>query len=177
MFGLDRWDCPEVLVEDFIEDTGTTYTILMNAYNTGLLYDDSMRYWVINPDGIVAYRSGYHELNVPVKQEIIESLLLTLDVDEPTPVVQPEEFKLSNAYPNPFNPTATISLNLPQTATLTVTVYDILGRNVASLVNGRLNAGTHSFVLDGSSWASGVYFVRANASGLGVATQKVVLMK
>ncbi|MCB2212337.1 T9SS type A sorting domain-containing protein [bacterium] len=88
----------------------------------------------------------------------------------------PDEFGLGNAYPNPFNPTTTLSLALPAAGQVKVAVFNTLGRQVAVLNNSVLDAGNHSMVFDGSRLASGVYFIQATA-GAETAIQKVTLMK
>ncbi len=89
----------------------------------------------------------------------------------------PTEFALNAAYPNPFNPTTTISVALPEAANLTVSVVNTLGQQVAELTHGRTAAGTHAFTFDASSLSSGIYFVHATVPGQLNAVQKVVLMK
>ncbi|MCB2211082.1 carboxypeptidase regulatory-like domain-containing protein [bacterium] len=89
----------------------------------------------------------------------------------------PTTYQMSNVYPNPFNPTANVNIALPETAELTVSVFNIMGQEVATLASGQFQAGTHNFVLDGSNLASGLYFVRATVPGQLNAMQKVTLMK
>lgn len=92
----------------------------------------------------------------------------------------PKEYGLSQNYPNPFNPTTTISYQLPASGNVTLRVYDILGRGVSTLVDGRENAGRYAITFDGSRLASGVYFYRLIAEGNGkrfVSTKKLLLMK
>jgi len=89
----------------------------------------------------------------------------------------PETFQVANAYPNPFNPTATIRVGLPEDARVKVTVYNLLGQEVAVLQDGRLSAGYHRLVVDGSKWASGVYFVRINVPGKLNEMKKIVLVR
>ena len=76
----------------------------------------------------------------------------------------PEAFVLAPAYPNPFNPTTTLTLTLPQTQDVTVTAYDVLGRAVAVLHRGRLSAGAHRLTFEARGLPGGTYFVRASAS-------------
>ena len=85
------------------------------------------------------------------------------------------EFNTSN-YPNPFNPSTTISFELPTTGHAKVTVYNSLGREVEVIQDGVMEAGSHSVVWDGSEAASGVYFYRI-ATADATATAKMLLMK
>jgi putative cofactor-binding repeat protein len=88
----------------------------------------------------------------------------------------PERFIINQNFPNPFNPTTVISFNLPTTSFVNLSVYDISGRKIAELVNGRRDAGTHQITFDGSKLASGIYLCRIQA-GEYTATQKLVLLK
>jgi len=93
----------------------------------------------------------------------------------------PDCFRLDAPYPNPFNPSTTLTFDLPQASPVTLEVFDILGRNVSSLLtsltpNRMTSAGIHSVRLDGSRLASGIYFVELNA-GNQSARQKLVLMR
>ena len=88
----------------------------------------------------------------------------------------PTEFALNQNYPNPFNPTTTISFDVPATSEITITVYDILGRQVETLVNESMAAGRHTVQMDGSSLTSGLYIVRMR-TGNRVFERSIVLMK
>ncbi len=88
----------------------------------------------------------------------------------------PADFSLRQNYPNPFNPTTVISYQLSALAHVTLKVYDILGRSVATLADGVQSPGVHSVVFDGSRLASGVYFYHI-VTGNNVQTRKMVLMK
>jgi len=88
----------------------------------------------------------------------------------------PKEFNLGQAYPNPFNPTTTLSFDLPQASRVTLQVYDISGRLVNTLVNGYRQAGFHHVTFDAAGLASGVYLYRMEA-GEFIATGKMVLLK
>jgi Secretion system C-terminal sorting domain len=89
----------------------------------------------------------------------------------------PAEFALQQAYPNPFNPTTTVAVSLPEAADLSVTVFNVMGQQVATLTSGKLVAGTHNFVFDASHLSSGLYFVQAQVPGKLNQIQKVTLMK
>ncbi len=88
----------------------------------------------------------------------------------------PEEYGLSQNYPNPFNPATTIDYQLPVSGNVTLTVYDILGREVATLVSGYESAGYKSIRFDAGMLPSGVYFYRIEA-GSYYQVKKMLLVK
>ncbi|MBK6911769.1 MAG: T9SS type A sorting domain-containing protein [bacterium] len=88
----------------------------------------------------------------------------------------PTDFALHAAYPNPFNPSTSISFSLPASSHVTLQIFDVNGRGIATLVDGALNAGTHSVTFDAANLASGIYFARINAGSFS-ASHKLVLMK
>ncbi len=88
----------------------------------------------------------------------------------------PSEFSLSQNYPNPFNPSTTISFNLPNNAFVTLKIYDILGREITTLVNEELNAGHHTKVFNATNLSSGVYFYKLQA-GKFSETKKMMLVR
>ncbi len=85
-------------------------------------------------------------------------------------------FQLYQNYPNPFNPTTTISYQLSALSHVTLKVYDVLGREVAQLVNGVKPAGTYKVDFDAGNLASGIYFYQLNAGNY-VSTKKLLLLK
>ena len=88
----------------------------------------------------------------------------------------PEGYALHQNYPNPFNPATTIQYELGTTADVTLTVYDVLGREVMTLVDGRQVAGQHRVTFDGATLASGVYFYRLETP-VGRQVRKMILVK
>ena len=88
----------------------------------------------------------------------------------------PNEYKLSQNYPNPFNPVTKINFALPKSGLVTMMVYDILGREVARLVNETKQAGSYSVDFNASNLTSGVYFYRLEVNGY-VDTKKMTLIK
>ena len=88
----------------------------------------------------------------------------------------PTKFELSQNYPNPFNPATTIKYSVPAASFVTIKVYDILGREVASLVNEQKAAGSYNVQFNGNDLSSGVYLYRMQAGSF-VQTKKLVLMK
>ena len=77
----------------------------------------------------------------------------------------PSGFDLKQNYPNPFNPSTSITYDLPRSSAVSLNVYDVLGREVASLVHGEVEAGSHTVRFDAPGLASGVYACRLQAGG------------
>ncbi|MDR3611830.1 MAG: T9SS type A sorting domain-containing protein [Ignavibacteriaceae bacterium] len=93
-----------------------------------------------------------------------------------TKEVIPKSYNLSQNYPNPFNPSTIISYSLPKPAVVTLKVYDILGREVATLVNENKIEGTYNITFDASRFASGVYIYQLRANNF-VSSKKMVVVK
>ncbi len=89
----------------------------------------------------------------------------------------PGEWAVSQAYPNPFNPTATLDVTVAEQAHVTVVVYDVLGRRVATALDRSLTAGEHRVTLDGRRWAAGAYFVSVQAGNHLSEIRKITLLK
>ncbi|MFA3783891.1 family 16 glycosylhydrolase [Melioribacteraceae bacterium 4301-Me] len=93
-------------------------------------------------------------------------------------VVTPKNFKLEQNYPNPFNPTTVISYQLPVSTHVTLKIYDLLGRKIATLVNEEKSSGSYSIKLSTSDYhlSSGIYFYRMTA-GKFSETKKMILLQ
>jgi hypothetical protein len=94
----------------------------------------------------------------------------------------PDDFELSQAYPNPFNPVTTLQYALPVESDIVLSVHDMQGRFVTYLENGRKSAGYYKTVWNASNNASGLYFIRLNAYDLDNTLrfnklQKIMLVK
>jgi choice-of-anchor A domain-containing protein/uncharacterized repeat protein (TIGR01451 family) len=88
----------------------------------------------------------------------------------------PVDYKLSQNYPNPFNPTTTIEFALPKAGKYALKIYNILGQEVASLINNELTAGYHTVSFNASKMASGIYIYRLSGSNVNI-SKKMLLMK
>ena len=88
----------------------------------------------------------------------------------------PEDYSLAQNYPNPFNPSTTINFALPQASKVVLKIYDVLGREVATLLNSEKAAGNYQVDFDASKLASGVYVYTINAGSF-TSTKKMMLMK
>ncbi|MBN1212316.1 MAG: T9SS type A sorting domain-containing protein [candidate division Zixibacteria bacterium] len=141
--------------EEVIDYEGTEKTIQTGIYlvdNTGL---------VINTP---AYVAGGAVVQMPTAVIEDDNSLL------------PNEFALAQNYPNPFNPSTRIEFSLPTAGQAKLEIFNILGQNVATLVNETLSAGNHEIEFDASNLPSGIYFYRLMHEN-GSATKKMVLVK
>ena len=91
-------------------------------------------------------------------------------------IINPESFIIAPAYPNPFNAQTRIAYDLPKSANVKLSIFDINGRTVDILDQGLKTLGQHRLIWDGSGFISGTYFVRLNAGGV-YYSQKMVLVK
>ncbi|MBN1997839.1 endo-1,4-beta-xylanase, partial [candidate division KSB1 bacterium] len=117
----------------------------------------------------------------PAMEWLIQYIKDNLTGVEKTVNTLPSEFKLEQNYPNPFNPTTKIEFSIPESAKTSLKIYDILGREVATLVNKNLTAGVYNITWDaknsdGSQIVSGTYFYRL-AAGNFLITQKMIFLK
>lgn len=88
----------------------------------------------------------------------------------------PETYKIKQNYPNPFNPTTNITYSLPKSGLVNISVFDMLGKKVATLTNEIQTAGNHTVTFDASSLSSGVYLYRIEADNF-IGTNKMTLIK
>jgi len=126
--------------------------------------------------------------NTAVGQEIADAihyaadhlpLFATFQFDNPVSVeteIVPTEFKLYQNYPNPFNPSTKINYKIPELSLVTLKIYDVLGKEVAKLVNEEEPIGSYEIEFDATTLPSGIYFYRLKAGSF-IETKKMVLMK
>ncbi len=110
---------------------------------------------------------------------LVARISSTTGVDNENAV--PDRFELDQNYPNPFNMSTKIVYSVPHQSTVSMVVYDILGREVASLVRGDVTAGRHTVDFGSAAISSGTYFYRLTAidgsGGVNVKMKKMVLLK
>ena len=92
-----------------------------------------------------------------------------------TSVEIPDGYLLNQNYPNPFNPVTKISYQLPEAGSVSLQIYNVLGKLVTTLVNERQNSGTFEVQFDGKELSSGVYFYRLNANGISILKMMTLL--
>jgi hypothetical protein len=121
-------------------------------------------------------RSDFRNLNFPISDQIYNELYNSVTFVEDTRSHRPSHFELSNNFPNPFNPSTTMSFSLPTKAFVLLKIYDALGREVSTILNEELSAGTYSRQWSAANLPSGVYFYRLQA-GTFTETKKLVLLR
>ena len=91
-------------------------------------------------------------------------------------LLSPDSYNLTQNFPNPFNPTTSIRYSIPKRSNVTLKVYDILGNEVATLVNEEKNQGVYTVSFNAAGLASGIYFYTLRADGF-VQTKKMLFLK
>ncbi len=133
-------------------DFGESFQLLATLPDkiTGLYKKpDSEILYILTTDEMLVFENG------------IPSTLKTLPVsNEPEPVFLPNEIMLHQNYPNPFNPTTVIGFQLPESGVVKLDVFDMLGRKIATLVDGKMAPGIHEVTFDATNFSSGVYLYR-----------------
>lgn len=150
-------------------------TITGTQFFAGILPAGVSAHWRVRSKGTVAQPSAWSP---------VQSFRVTTAVsvgEDPNRHI-PSAFVLHPAYPNPFNPSTTVRFEVPASGFVSVRVYDVLGKEVATLVEGEINAGTHERIFDADGLPSGIYLMRMNAVAHQqtrpfTATQKLMLMK
>ncbi len=189
---------------DFV--TGLTVDRLGNVYVTGISYgissgedyttikysSDGIEEWVVqyngpgnyedfpfgiavDDSGAVFVTGGSSGLGTNHDYATIKYIQATVSVDE-EPMSAPMYYSLTPNYPNPFNTTTNIKFSIPNDGLVTLSLYNLHGRKLETILSRRLNRGIYSVVWDGTGVSSGTYFVRM-VSGDFVQTRKIVLLK
>jgi photosystem II stability/assembly factor-like uncharacterized protein len=144
-------------------DDGITW----QAINSGLTFADNTRALAVSPSG--------HLFAGTFARGVFRSVESTTSVND-LPPSTPSSFELAQNYPNPFNPATTIEYTLSYRAHVGLSVFDLLGREVATLVNTVEQSGRKSLLFDASSLSTGIYFYRLQVNGY-TQTRKLLLLK
>ncbi|MCZ7603974.1 MAG: T9SS type A sorting domain-containing protein [Melioribacteraceae bacterium] len=154
----------------FVQGHGTTNSPKQYSFTDPLNLD-------LNPN---LTRIDYRLKQIDNDGTFAYSKIVTVDLttitsvdDEQMPIV----YSLEQNYPNPFNPSTTIKFGLPETGLVDLRVYNILGQEVAKLVNKELNAGYHEVSFGNNNFASGMYIYRINVEGKYYSVKKMLLLK
>lgn len=183
---LTFWERNCYVTEQYYDLHALYYTTNGNNYTIVAEFDDQAQSWEqvsINANALAGntvifawrYRGDY------ATEWFLDDVLLTAtigsDAGNPADVVIPAEFTLGSPFPNPFNSTVQIPFEVSQPRELSLSVYNVMGQKVATLVNNeRLEAGAHRVMWQADQAASGVYLVQLT-NGARTLTQKMLLVK
>jgi hypothetical protein len=150
-----------------------TLFIAVDSVHDKMYWTEDHKIGVVNLDG-----TGRHDLVTGLTAGLygIALYLDTTTVSVKEDICASREFSLSQNYPNPFNPSTTIQYRTPNKGHITLKVFDVLGREVATLVNEVKQPGAYTVQFDGSGLASGVYFYRLQAGSV-VDVKKLIRLR
>ncbi|MBN2012178.1 T9SS type A sorting domain-containing protein [candidate division KSB1 bacterium] len=170
LFWKDKSSIEDGYVIERMQSPQTTFTVIDTLLGSGTEYVDKN----VEPGQSYTYRIKAYKGTV-VSDYSNEASLTFIDVKEGEKNI-PLEYSISQNYPNPFNPTTTVKISLPQSVVTTLTIYDLMGREVQTLINKKLEAGIHEINFDASNLTNGVYFYKIQAGNF-TATNKLILLK
>ncbi|MBK7254195.1 MAG: T9SS type A sorting domain-containing protein [Ignavibacteria bacterium] len=148
--------------------TGTEWTKVGNVAGSGTTSE--VRNYTFTD------RANTGKFNYRLKQLDVNGNFEYFNLSSEIEVGVPNSFDMSQNYPNPFNPSTKINYDLPVDGNVSIVLYDLTGRQVASIVNEVKTAGYYTVSFNASNLASGMYFYRISASNF-VSTKKMVLVK
>jgi len=174
---LDLYDFSIPVVEIPLEFPPASVTrVAADSANTGYqaLVEENNRYF------LWGYSSVPQDMSQTAKvlfDNIVSSMSTTTAVASPLSVGPSSAgYQLLQNYPNPFNPSTVISFQLPVTSNVKLRVLDLLGREIAALVDGRMESGAYKATWDARGYPSGVYYYRLETN-TSVGTKKLILLK
>jgi len=131
--------------------------------------------WLVAYDSTNNNYSKYHSVYSTLLEQTAQQLSGVNAVDGSLKEHQ-TNYSLYQNYPNPFNPSTIINYSVPKSSMVSIKVYDVLGREVSTLVNGQKNPGNYNITFNGGKLASGVYFYQLRASDY-ISIKKMLLLK
>ena len=165
-----------LLIDSIYTNTGW-FTVTSRKIT--LSQTDTLRLTVsFTPDTLRTYSDSLYIVNnsdIPLAKIFLNGNGVLTEVAENRPGI-PDNFGISQNYPNPFNPSTNISFNIPKRSQVSLKVFDLLGREVATIVSEEMSAGSYSRTWNAVNMPSGVYFYRLQ-SGSFNETKKLVLLR
>ena len=153
-----------VYVASAIDPDGNKLSYKFAHYPSWLLVTDSL---LTGNTPLTASDTSF--MLIVTDGDMLDSLKVNISIKEPAfvkTVDVPIKFEMSESYPNPFNSSTNIQIDIPQTNEVALFVYDINGKLVDTIYSGKLNAGSHIFSWDASNVSSGIYFILFKAEML-----------
>ncbi|MFA5803402.1 MAG: T9SS type A sorting domain-containing protein [Melioribacteraceae bacterium] len=171
-----------IYIYDVIDHTPGTIgynAVVASGFNSGMGSEIMARVVLVNWNGgSVSAANWPNNLNATLPENgtvfRIETYKPSTDISNE--FVIPLNYELFQNYPNPFNPTTKMRFGLPERTIAKLTVYDILGRAISTLVDGEFEAGYHEVNFDASKFSSGIYFYRLQAGNF-IDMKKMILAK
>ncbi len=160
----------------FLDSVATTPDYNADPLAPGDTLITSLHVWALNNDGTANVQIQVGTFREPNNRIKIDFTATTIPVSIEEEIFTVEKFFLGQNYPNPFNPTSRINYGIAKAGNTEISVYNILGSKVATLVNEFKSAGTYSVDFDASKLSSGIYFYKITANGF-VQTKKMILEK
>ena len=162
-----------------IEDLLTDLEVLVSVQPNDILLDineEDLSVTISAPDfvgegTITVTVTDLDEGSIQASITVIVETAVSNELDE-----MPLEFRLEQNYPNPFNPSTNISFSIPKASMVRMSVYDMLGRNISTLVNERKAAGRYTIRFEAGNLSSGTYIYRIEAGSF-TQTKKLMLIK
>jgi hypothetical protein len=154
-------------------DTGNTYWVndLYNGTSSQVMGSDLASFQV----NLSAYGSAIYTISTVEEMVDLPPLPPIVSVEDEL-ASTPDNYYLEQNFPNPFNPSTKIKYSLPDVGLVSLKVYDVLGNEIAALVNEEKPAGNYEVHFNASSLASGIYFYTLQA-GTFIETKKMILLK
>ncbi|HXX62217.1 MAG TPA: T9SS type A sorting domain-containing protein, partial [Bacteroidota bacterium] len=184
VYAYRRWTAGEN-VFCLINERTLAFTATLSVPVATLGLDSSRTYYLTDlQSGEVISGTPFVLAAVPVPMQALSTRMFILadTVTNVTSVASapgaeaPATLSLAQNFPNPFNPATTLSFDVPEQGSVSLKVYDILGREVRTLIDGQLRAGHYQMPFDGTALASGVYFYRLQF-GTHMLVKKMLLLK
>ena len=191
------WGVPNIPANDILHSgyifgdyDATTVPGIKTEDGTGItkftdLNDNWAQTGTVRKSGIDGFPIGalhWNDADIAAYDPVVARAQVTTEYQNAVTAVEgpvsgtPESFELSQNYPNPFNPSTKIDFKISKASDVKLTVYNVLGQQVATLLNEHMSAGSQSVVFDASKLSSGVYFYRLDAGNFS-SIKKMMLLK
>jgi hypothetical protein len=184
VFGFRRWFEDQnvfTIMNMGATETSVNVTLPVAQFNL----DTTVTYYLtdlISGEVITGSLGELEQFNISIpkfssKVYLLADSIVAVSVDnEENKIIVPNIFELSQNFPNPFNPITTISYSIPSEGKVELLVYDILGREIQTLVNEIKTQGQYEIIFDGKDLSTGVYFYRLNFDGYS-SVKKMLIIK
>jgi hypothetical protein len=172
------------IVEDVeSHDSLLTYKFWFTTDSISTNFEEGSGHVELTPSGDIVSTTLFLQVSDDSSASVLDSLMINIEnvsgVHDVTTSGVPENFVLMQNFPNPFNPVTTIIFGLPISSDIILEIYDIVGRKILTLYEGKKPAGYHNFIWDAKNYSSGIYIYRLSTRGpkSSEMIKKMVLLK